>query len=205
MVKAFIYVEGGAAGENSKELTIRCREGFSKLPDRMGFTGRKPRLVACGGRGAVYDRFVTGHSNQVADYVAMWIDSEEPMSSWDAAWEHLQKVKTVPKWARPEGAEDEPVLFMTTCMETWIVADRDTLAGHYGNDLQQNALPPLDKLESRSRDQVQEQLMHATRDCSKACEKGKRSYNILGLLNPAVLEKRLPSFKRAKQVLDQKL
>jgi hypothetical protein len=61
-VSAYIYVEGGASGayedgSSSKYLTIRCQQAFHTLLTRMGFSGRKPRLVACGGRGKVYDRF----------------------------------------------------------------------------------------------------------------------------------------------------
>jgi hypothetical protein len=85
-----------------------------------------------------------------------------------------------------------------------IMADRDPLAGHYGNDRPPNTLPPWDPLASRRRDQVPGQFMHATRDCSKAYEKGKRACNTWGLLHPAVLEKCLPIFQPAKPLLDQK-
>ena len=71
-MSAYIYIEGGASGAGSKYLNIRCQEAFHKLLDSMEFTGRKPRLVACGGRSAVYDRFVIEHAQHTADYVAMW-------------------------------------------------------------------------------------------------------------------------------------
>jgi hypothetical protein len=134
-VNAFVYVEGGPSGADSKEGTIRCREGFHKLLDRSGFKGRKPRLVPLGGRGAVYDRFVTEHSMKAGSYVAMWIDSEEPTANIEATWNHLENVTTVDRWIRPPNADDDQVLFMTTCMETWIVADRDALKEHYGNEI----------------------------------------------------------------------
>ena len=55
-MSAYIYLEGGASGAGSKYLNTRCQEAFHKLLDQMGFTGRKPRLVACGGREAVYEK-----------------------------------------------------------------------------------------------------------------------------------------------------
>jgi hypothetical protein len=204
-VNAFVYVEGGPSGADSKEGTIRCREGFHKLLDRSGFTGRKPRLVPLGGRGAVYDRFVTEHSVKAGSYVAMWIDSEEPMANIEAAWKHLENVETVDRWIRPPGADDDQVLFMTTCMETWIVADRDALNAHYGNELQESALPPLVDLELRSRHDVQKPLIHATRNCSNYYSKGTKSFEILGKLNPAALDKYLPSFVRVRRILGEKL
>ncbi len=204
-MSAYIYIEGGAHGAGSKYLNTKCQEAFHKLFDRMGFIGRKPRLVACGSRSDVHDRFVTEHTNNQADYVAMGIDSEEPMADPDAAWKHLRAVTTVPPWTKPAGAEDDQVLFMTTCMETWIVADRDVLRAHYGSELQETALPPLDDLEKRRRHDVQDKLKHATRNCPNAYEKGARSFEILGKLTPATLETSLPSFGRVRRILNKKL
>lgn len=204
-MNTYIYIEGGARGAASKDLNIRCQEAFHKLLDRMGFKGRQPRLVACGGRSAVYDRFVIEHSQNVAGYVAMWIDSEEPMANPEAAWEHLRSVTTVPSWARPQGADDDQVLLMTTCMETWIVADRDVLGVHYRHALQESALPPLVDMEERGRQDVQNMLEHATRHCSKAYAKGRRSFEVFAKLTPAVLERHLPSFVRVRRILNARL
>jgi hypothetical protein len=72
-VNAYVYIEGGASGPHSKNLTIRCQQAFHKLLDGMGFKGRKPRLKACGGRDSVYEDFCTAHRVGPAGYVAMWI------------------------------------------------------------------------------------------------------------------------------------
>lgn len=205
MVAAYIYVEGGASGPSSKYLTIRCQQAFHKLLDRMGFQGRKPRLKACGRRDAVYDDFCTAHQTGNATYVAMWLDSEEPMSDIEQAWRHLGSVTTVSTWQKPAGASDEQVLFMTTCMETWIVADRVALRGHYKNCLNEKALPPSSDLERRSRESVQDALGRATKDCSNAYAKGKRSYEVLEQLDPSTLRRLLPSFTRADRILKSKL
>jgi hypothetical protein len=131
--------------------------------------------------------------------VFLWIDSEDPMPDIEATWEHLQARD---HWDRPNGATNEQVLFMTTCMETWIVADRATLAEHYGADLQQSALPALHNLEGRPRDAIQNALTHATRSCSNAYTKGKRSFEVLSQLDPATLSQHLPSFRRVRRILD---
>ena len=94
--------------------------------------GRLPKLVACGGRSAAFDAFKTAHSkSRKSDFVALWIDSEDPVTDIEATWEHLKNRKD-DQWGRPSRAKNEQVLLMTTCMETWIVADRKTLAEHYG-------------------------------------------------------------------------
>ena len=204
-MSAYIYLEGGASGPNSKELSIRCQQAFHTLLERMGFEGRKPRLVACGGRSSAYDRFCTALNAGGSGYVAMWIDSEEPMADIEAAWSHLRQVATVPQWDSPDGAEDDQVLFMTTCMETWIVADRTTLREHFRQGLNENPLPALPDLERRSRDEVQDGLECATRDCRNTYAKGKRSFEVLAKLEPAVLKQHLPSFVRVDRILKEKL
>ena len=198
-MRAHLYIEGG----ESKEDQIRCREGFRKLLEKAGLSGRMPRLSACGGRGSAFDDFKTAHaSRKVGDYIAMLVDSEDPVEDLEKTWDHL---KSRDQWDKPAGAVDEQVLFMTTCMETWIVADRAALREHYGQKLQENALPPLDNLENRNRHEVHDKLVHASRDCSNAYSKGKRSFEVLAKLDPAVLKQHLPSFVRVDRILKEKL
>lgn len=194
-----LYIEGG----ESKEDQIRCREGFRRLLEKAGFTGRLPRLTACGGRNAAFDDFKTAHAKRkTGHFVAMLIDSEDPVADVERTWQHL---KTRDNWGQPAGTHDDEVLFMTTCMEAWISADRAALRKHYGHKLRENALPPVKDLESRDRTEVNDKLVDATRDCTNAYRKGKRSFVVVGELNPATLESLLPSFARAMRILAAKL
>ncbi|MBI4747910.1 MAG: DUF4276 family protein [Acidobacteria bacterium] len=199
MVKAIIFLEGGG---DSNELKSRCRKGFHKLLISCGFTNRLPTLKPCGGRHRAFDQFKTEVKKSNYDFVGLWIDSEDPLDDLEATWEHLLNRDN---WEKPEDATDGQVLFMTTCMETWIVADRETLKKHFGSDLQLSALLPLKKLEERTRKEVLESLEHATRNCSNAYKKGKRSFEILGKLSPTVLEHHLPSFVRVVRILKDQL
>jgi hypothetical protein len=201
-VSSTIYLEGGG---DAGDLRIRCREGFRKLLERCGYVGRLPKLVACGGRGAAFAAFQTAlASARQGDFVALWIDSEEAVADIEATWEHV-RLRPDDQWEKPDGATNEQVLFMTTCMETWIVADRTTLAEHYGADLQDSALPAFHNLEERARETIQNALSHATRKCSNAYTKGKRSFEVLGLLDPTTLSQYLPSFVRVRRILDASL
>jgi hypothetical protein len=199
-VKKVIYLEGGG---DSKELHTRCREGFRKLLEKCGYEGKMPRLVACGGRRSVFEDFQSAHGSRTPeDFIAMLIDSEEPLNDTEATWDHLIRSD---HWEKPPDAADEQVLFMTTCMETWIVADRDSLRNHYGSRLQVSALPPLTILEERNRHDIQDALVHATRDCTNAYQKGNRSFDILSKLTPGTLKPHLPSFRRNLEILNEKL
>lgn len=205
MVRAYIYIEGGASGPNSKNLRIQCQQAFRNLLDRMGMKGKKLRLKACGGRNAVYADFCTAHRTSHGGYVAMWIDSEEPMADIEKAWKHLAEVTTVGAWKKPADAMDDQVLFMTTCMETWVVADRAALREHYKQNLNENSLPNINGLESQERHVVQQALETATKDCKNAYAKGKRSFEIFEKLDPTVLRHHLPSFERVARILNAKL
>lgn len=197
-MSAHLYIEGG----ESKEDQIRCREGFRKLLEKSGFTGKMPRLTASGGRNATFDHFTTKHrQSRPKDYIAMLIDSEDPLRDTEKTWKHLQQRD---KWDPPAGATDDQVLFMTTCMETWIVSDRPVLKAHYGHHLQESALPPAENLEDRHRHDVHERLSRATRNCSNAYAKGRRSFEVIGLLNPSELSK-LRSVVRVVRILKERL
>lgn len=195
-----IYIEGGG---QSKELHVRCREGFSKLIKNSCKKGKKmPRLVACGGRNSTFDSFTTAHLKAAkGDYIAMIVDSEDPVSNQNMPWNHLANRDG---WQRPNGALDEQVLLMATCMETWIACDRPTLKVHYGACLHENALPAQHNIEARHRHDVQDGLERATRDCKNKYQKGKRSFEILRKLNPNNLSS-LTSFDRFQKVLNKKL
>ena len=200
MVSVKIIVEGGG---DSKELQSRCREGFSKLIEKMGFNGRMPRIVAGGGRNHAYDMFDTAMTSANNDvFPILLVDSEDPVTS--GPWEHL---KARDKWDRPVGAKDDQAQMMATCMETWIMADHEALREVFGSCLREGTLFPLNDLENRLRKELHETLVSATNDCgkNKGYEKGARSFQILAMLNPKLLEENLPYFKRFRETLDRHL
>jgi hypothetical protein len=194
-----IYIEGG--GE-SKYLHSCCRHGFRKLLEKCGYAGHMPRLVAGGGRGTTFNDFKVAFKNKPSDdFIAMLLDSEDPLQDTLGCWAHL---KSRDGWNKPDGATEEQVLFMTTCMETWIVADRNSLINYYGTQLFINRLPSLVNLEKRVRHEIQNALEQATVNCSNAYQKNKRSYEVLAILNPDELRK-LPNFSRITNILDRYL
>ena len=160
-------------------------------------------MVACGSRTNAFDDFQTACRSAGAEqYIAMLIDSEDPMSDIEQPWAHLDVRNG---WSRPPGADNEQVLLMVTCMETWIVTDRDTLQSHYGSELQDTMLPALHDMERRSRNSIQDAISRATQNCTNAYKKGKRSFEVVGKLDPNALQEHLPSFARCIRVLDANL
>ena len=109
--------------------------------------------------------------------------------------------------AKPDKSSDEQVLFMTTCMETLIAADRNALKEHFKpkQNFQESALPSLHNLESKNRKELFDLLKHATRNCSAPYEKGKISFELQGLLDAKILRKHLPGVERSWRILDKNL
>jgi Domain of unknown function (DUF4276) len=193
-----IYLEGGGS---SRELHSRCREAFQKLLEGMGFQGRMPRLVACGGRGNAFDDFRTAFDNGGHDYVALLVDSEEPIADIEAPWTHLAARDG---WQRPSGANDDHALLMVTSMDTWIVSDRTAIQERFGSCVKLSALPPMEGIEARSRQSVLAALKTATANCTQPYAKGAVSFELVATLSPEALE-RLPSFARVERILYDRL
>ena len=199
-MKVRLYIEGG--GE-SRSLHIRCREGFRKLLEKAGFQNRMPSTKACGSRSAAYDDFKTALRTTASDhYPVLLVDSEAPVTQ--PAWQHLQSRDG---WQQPAGADDDQAQLMVQCMESWCVADRDTLRAFFGSGFREGALPAMENLEARTKEQVQAALTDATRGCGRqrGYEKGKRSFELVGQLNPTELKKHLPHFVRLCEMLNTRL
>ena len=198
MVKATLYLEGGG---DSKELKVRCRQAFSKLIEKSGFKGKMPKIVACGGRNSAFDSFKIAHGADVQRkaYVALFVDSEDPIEDIEKPWEHL---KARDNWDQPEGADDEQVLLMVTSMETWIAADREAIKAKLSYCWRENSLPSLVDLESKGRQVIFDSLVNTTRDCGKRkYAKGKISFDMLERVNSETLKQHLPSFVRVVRIL----
>lgn len=199
-MKVRLYIEGD--GE-SRSLHIKCREGFRKLLEQAGFQNRMPSTKACGCRNDAYDDFKTALRTAAdGEYPVLLVDSEAPVNQ--LPWQHLQSRDG---WERPTGTDDDQAQLMVQCMETWCVADRGTLRRFFGDRLRENVLPPPNGLEVRDKEAVQEALVLATHDCGrqKSYQKGKRSFELLGQLDPAELKKHLPHFVRLCQMLGARL
>jgi hypothetical protein len=135
------------------------------------------------------------------------VDSEDPVREWNSAcpptlaWDQL---RSRDGWKRPAGVEDDQAQLMVACMETWILADQGALGHFYGKSLQANSLPQTD-LEALSRQEVQEALEKATRNCGRPYCKGPASFKVLGMLDPALLKSRLSYFRRIDEALHRLL
>ena len=199
-----LYVEGGGS---RAELRIRCRKAFSDLLCRAGFAGRLPRVVACGSRNEAFDQFKSAVSGP-SYYPILLVDSEDLVANGNqpnnpsGAWRHLESRDD---WQRPNTAHDDQAQLMVTCMETWLMADRDALLRHF-RGMNQNRLLPDVGLEGRDKQDVNAALDRATSPSRRGSyTKGRDSFDLLSKVEPTKLKSKLPHFQRLIKTLDNHL
>jgi hypothetical protein len=131
------------------------------------------------------------------------VDSECAITE-ASGWEHL---RARDGWDRPGGARDEQAHLMVECMEAWFLADREQLAGYFGQGFAESALPANANPEAVAKSDLLESLKSATRNCKTKAryDKGKHSFEILGKLNAQAVGRACAHAKRLLDVLRQTL
>lgn len=198
-MKVILYVEGGGDSENLQE---RCRRGFRQFLIKAGFTGRLPRIVACGSRNNTYKSFCTSLKKRRTDeFPILLVDAEAAVEN--PPWAHL---KQRDNWSRPDGANDQHAHLMVQVMESWFLADRQQLKAYFGQGFVESALPGNPRVEEVAKETVFHALKMATRNSRKReYDKGDHSFDILGRIDPHLVIAAAPNAKRLKETLDSKL
>jgi hypothetical protein len=195
MVKVTIFVEGGA--DKNPNLNKKCRKGFSDFFQKLNIKVRFD-IAVCGSRHIAYKDFCTKLKKLKEDeHCLLLVDSEAPVTSPAKnakVWQHVDK------WQKPDNATEEHLHFMVECMETWFMADKQTIAVYYGKDFKQNALPQNTTIEEISKSDLYERLKKATKDTTKGSySKGGHSFEILSQIDA---NKVVNSSPYAKRLLD---
>ncbi|NNM68358.1 MAG: DUF4276 family protein [Gallionella sp.] len=192
MVK--LYVEGGG---DATALKTACREGFAEFLKKAGLTGHMPRIVACGGRNDAYDSFCTAIKN--GEPAMLLVDSEEAVAvaaqPGDASkrqdrdkwlpWQHLKQRKG-DGWDKPPDSSDTDCHLMVQCMESWFLADRDTLKDFFAQGFKEARLPAAaNSPEAIAKQTVYDSLASATHECKTKAQygKGEHSFKLLALIS----------------------
>jgi hypothetical protein len=191
-VKIKLYIEGG--GDSALQDTL-FREGWQVFFQKAGLAGRMPRTFRGGGRKATFDAYETAVRTKKPDELPLLlVDSEDLISDGTTEWAHLAARDS---WGRPTNAGDEDAFLMVCCMETWFLADRAALKRFFHGCWRDNAVPQWPDLEAVPKETIFEKLALATAGCGqKSYAKGKRSFEILKAIDPAIVEAKCPGAKR---------
>jgi hypothetical protein len=187
----------------STSLKTSCRSGFQRFFQNAGLGGHLPKVIACGGRGRAYDMFRTALANPEPHVLPLLlVDNEGPVS--DGPWHHLKRQDD---WDRPPGARDEQAHLMVQCMESWFLADRETLARFFGRGFNGKKLPHSSRaIEAIGKQVVYVGLLGATQTCKTKGPylKGKHSFEILGRLDARKVGAASPYARRLLEVLKKR-
>ena len=159
-------------------------EGSSKLRAPMSqfirkATGRVDlKVVPCGSRDDAIKRCAKGSDS------LLLIDSEGEVSS------QLNE-RVASQIGRANYA-----FFMVQLMESWFLADRQTLQTYYGRGFNVRRLPTNQDIEAIPKGDAENGLRGATRDCAKgAYDKSAHAPDLLVQMNPSTVYNACPNFR----------
>ncbi|GDZ94655.1 hypothetical protein PA905_26110 [Planktothrix agardhii CCAP 1459/11A] len=186
MVEIRIYVEGGGDGKESKAA---FREGMSKFLKRL--TGEQQQIkitcVVCGSRNAAHRNFthdLTSHPDAIN---LLLVDSEDFVRV-SSARQHLMNRDS---WDDLSGIDENDIHLMVQVMESWLIADIDTLANYYGQGFNRNAIPRNNNVEQISKAQIESTLKRATQRTKKGeYHKIKHGPKILAMIDVSIVRER---------------
>ncbi len=149
-----------------------------------------PKIVQGGGRQQTFKSFAIAIAAGDPSIVPiLLVDSEGPVNTGQSTWQHLQVREG---WERPRGAGDDQAFLMVQIMETWFLADRNSLQRYFGAQFRKNALRQWPQLEEVPAETVLSALKQATANCKKPYAKGKVSFELLARVDPALVEAACP-------------
>lgn len=189
-----LFVEGGG---NSNELHTDCRRAFKSFLSKSGLEGHMPRIIACGTRNEAYSDYCTAIEN--GEEAILLVDSESSViipqdvtdddRTWKP-WHHLknrrgQDGQLADCWDKPQNVTESDCHLMVELMESWFIADIDTLKQYYGQGFNESCLPKQTNIENISKNEVIKALKAATKNTQKGSySKGRHSLEILERINP---------------------
>ena len=152
-----IYMEGGGNGKDTRSALRQGMDGFlGEVKEAARARSWRWKLVCCGPRHEAFRGFQNAIRNGDDTTVLMLVDAEGPVNR--APREHLQEQDG---WDM-RGTEDDAVHLMVQTMETWIVADSETLGEYYEQGFNTKVLPRRANLEEAPKSEVERCLNQAT-------------------------------------------
>lgn len=194
MNEIVIYLEGGG---DIRETQAQLRNGmnaFLRPVKELADSKRwRWRLVVLGGREQAFRRWRRAIETEANALHVLLVDSEEEVTG--SPCEHLRN-RHGDGWVIAKALEPQ-VHLMAQCMEAWLVADPDGLAGYYGKHFERGRLPVRDNLEGEPKATIYRALDLATRKTQKGTYgKIKHASALLALIDATKARARCPHCER---------
>jgi Domain of unknown function (DUF4276) len=163
-----IYVEGDAKRKGKYSQTS-LRQGFHEFFKDLREQAKAKRvrfdIILGGNKSETFKDFQRGIKSHQGSFVSFLIDSDNEIGENETAKSFLEKQNK--SWSWKNVTEDQCHL-MVQIMESWFVADVETLKSFYGNNFSANAIPKHDDLEKVAKVDIEKSLKKATEKTAKA-------------------------------------
>jgi Domain of unknown function (DUF4276) len=201
-----IYIEGDKKSKNSN---ISLREGFSTFFKDLREKAREKKIkfdVILGGSSAeTFKDFLRGIKSHPNSFVAFLIDSDDEVSEDDTPKSFLQNLQKSKNWEW-ENVEDEQCQLMVQIMESWFLADVETLKNYYGQGFNSKTIPKTQNVEKIAKNDVESSLDKATRDTKKGVyHKIKHGAELLTKVDVINIKQKAKHCQRIFQTVEKKI
>jgi Domain of unknown function (DUF4276) len=202
MVKIRIYVEGGGDKLKTKKP---FRIGMSQFLQRL--TGKSLTCVVCGDRNNTCRDFKNALKSHPDDINLLLVDSEGPVNTLtidpnadreknDRVMGLIAKQHLINRdgWNDYLSEIDEnDIHLMVQVMESWLIADIDTLAQIYGQGFNKTAISRNNNVEEIPKDTIESALNGATQRTQKGrYQKIYHAAKILEMIDVSIVRKKAP-------------
>ena len=196
-----IYMEGGGTGRDTKNALRQGMDAFlSSLKDAAREKSWHWKLVCCGGRDEAFRAFRKADRTGNYKIVVLLVDAEGPIKGLPDAHLNVRD-----EWDLKE-VENDLVHLMVQTIETWIVADANTLDSYYENDFKRNLLPATLDLETVAKADVARALFRATEKTKKGeYHKIRHASDLLKRMDPNMVRQRCSYCERLFAVIGCKI
>ncbi len=152
----------------------------------------KWQVVPCGPRNEAYRRFCEAAARGRGNVLFLLVDSEDGVR-------RSPRLHLVARdgWDDLEDVAEDRIQLMVRTMETWLIADVETLRSYYGNQFNDNALPRRQDLEKVPKENVSLALARATQKTQKGeYHKIRHASELLARVDPEKVKARCRHCKR---------
>lgn len=204
--RILVYIEGkgGGSGSKRKYNDGEFRQSWKKFLQPLADLAREHKIVffkCIPGRGGTdtaetFENPLPIHKGALR---ILLVDSEIPVSDISKPWDALKR--KAPTWA-----DDKNCYLMVQCLETWLLADVESLKVHYNKPkkcFKENKIKAWSNLETTDRKTLQGALEQATADCSNSYSHADGNLLIAVVQRDKL--KTLPSVARLFEDLERKI
>lgn len=206
MVKEIqIYIEGDTSkkGKNSAiSLTKGFHYFFNDLQEKAKKKNILIRPILCGSTDLTFRIFQGANRNSNNAFLCFLVDSDKPLEDKDTPKIFLQREK---KWNLKNINENQCHL-MVQIMESWFLADVETLKTFYSQKFNSSAIPKTKDVEKIHKTNVESSLDKATKKTQKGiyCEnKLRHSAELLIKIDVIKIRQRAKHCERLFQTIEE--